>query len=143
MTAKKDKKSPHAGKFIIMNIDHGAHKKGAEFYYDTAPREIQIWADLPGIKGETRVVTVLDKASSVEKAKRKPYVCLKCGHIEGQPLVPEKTTAELNQEKIDLLSEQEKTDTTVFCKGKKVDDSPCIRTGLKEGTDYCFQHQPK
>jgi len=139
---EKREESPNKGKWIKMNFDHGGYKKGDEFYYENAPFAVKRWADLPGRLGEALVVTVSD-GKPPEKEIHTPYVCEKCGHVEGQPLEKKKTAAELNQEKINAAEKQDRADTTVFCKGVKADGSPCNRTKLVKGTDFCFQHPPR
>ena len=136
------KESPHKGKWVSMNLDCGGFRKNEKFFYDDAPNIIKIWADLPGIFGEALIVKVFDDKPP-EKEVHVPYVCEKCGHVEGQSLEKKKTTAELNQEKIDAVEKQARADTTVFCKGLKAGGEPCNRTKLIQGTDFCFQHQPK
>lgn len=136
------KESPHKGKWISMNLDCGGFRKGERFFYDDAPNIIKIWANLPGMLGETLIVTVSDDKPP-EKEAHIPYTCEKCGHVEGQPLKKAKTISELNQERIDAAERREKDDTTVYCKGLKVGGEPCNRTKLVEGTDFCFQHQLK
>lgn len=151
MTKEKEKKEIEKrkkalkGKWVKMNFDHGGYKEGDSFFYDTAPEIIQMWAYLPGIKLDKKVVTILDEdpKGKSEKKDHDPHVCKKCGHIDGQPLGSKKTLAELNQEKIAKLSKKSKSDETVYCKGIKPDKEPCKRTKLIKGTDYCFQHQPK
>ena len=142
MSEVKTEESPHKGKWISMNLECGGFRKGEKFFYDDAPEIIKKWADLPGILGESLIVTVFDDKPP-EKEAHVSYVCEKCGHVEGQSLEKKKTVAELNQEKIDAVEKQDRADTTVFCKGIKAGGEPCNRTKLVKGTDFCFQHQLK
>lgn len=150
MSNKEKKVSEHIGKYVQMNIDLAGFKAGQRWLYDLAPDIIKKWADLPGVYGSTRIVTVLDKIPESEQQKDK-FKCPKCGYVEGDPIEPaetvkpEKTLQETNQEKINNSFADEvdpKNRFTRKCKGQNLDGSPCKFTGKKVlENGYCIKHQ--
>lgn len=145
MSNEKKEMSKHKGKFVQMNFDFGGFKAGEKFLYDFAPDIIKKWADLPGILGEKRIVTVLDEEPEVEKPKHFTK-CPKCGYSETGSIEPEKSLPEKNQEAIDSFPDEpdnlDRNSLDRACKGTNLDGSPCKFTGKKVLTNgYCIKHQ--
>jgi len=147
-----DKKEPskHLGKYVQMNFDLAGFKAGQRWLYEFAPEIVQLWADLPGIRGDKRIVTILDEAPEMP-IDREPFTCPKCGYKEGEPIEDEPEPTEPTKIEITESPSDDKSKddddvvvdpVAIRCKHIKGDGSRCSLKGKKiRDNGYCYMHQ--